>query len=305
MRTMPLGATAHRRAGSLLAVLVCAAGVVAAMASGWLLTGALREPAVTARESSVASIGGVRLELSPVWTPGHAAPGSPGVTIFAPAPGLAAQALIASGPAADASLVPAALRSVLPDRLPAPRRAGLAGLRAWRYGPVEHSGRRVEVTVAPTTTGSLAVACSAPPEVWRVALGCASGVRRITTASAPPAPARDLSFRRRAAPALRALEARRIPLRSALARARRSAGRRAAARRLARTHRAVATALAPFAVPGASADAVAALRRAAVGYERLAGASRPRARARYLAARRVVARADAALARSLKRLRAR
>jgi hypothetical protein len=111
-----------------------------------------------------------------------------------------------TGPAADASLVPAALRA----ELPAPRRATLADLEAWGYGPFRAKDRVVEVTVAPTTSGVLAVTCSAPPASWSAALDCADGVHAITSVKAQAlAPAADLAFRQSADPILGALDDRR------------------------------------------------------------------------------------------------
>jgi hypothetical protein len=154
----------------------------------------------------------------------------------------------------------------------------------------------VEVTLAPTTAGVFAVACSAPPETWSTAIGCAAGIRSIDAGGDGLLPAPDLAFRRQAPAVLGTLDGKRVAGRAALARGRRVA----AARTLAGAHRAAAAALAPLAAPGATTETVAALRRAAASYDALARAA---GRARYIAARRSVTRAEAGLAAALKRLR--
>ena len=278
-----------RPSGALVAGL---AALAVAGAGGWWLGGTSRPAAPVVVPASVAVVGDLRLELDPDWAAADAAPRVAGAQAFAPAPGLAARALLVSGPPADASLVPAALRSELPENLPAPRKAELGTLAAWSYGPVRAGGRVLEVTVAPTTGGMLAVACAAPPASWNAALGCEAGVRAITSAGSEAlAPAADLAFRQAAGPVLRTLDGERVAGRRALA------TRLSAAAALADAHRAAAAELEPFVVPGPPADVVAALRDAARGYDALA--SDP-PRARFIAARRAIARADAALAAALR-----
>ena len=140
----------------------------------------------------------------------------------------------------------------------------------------------LEVTVAPTTGGMLAVACAAPPASWNAALGCEAGVRAITSAGSEAlAPAADLAFRQAAGPVLRMLDGERVAGRRALA------TRLSAAAALADAHRAAAAELEPFVVPGPPADVVAALRDAARGYDALR--RRSAAAARFIAARRAIA----------------
>jgi hypothetical protein len=291
-----------RRSGSPRALFAGVALVAIAAVGGWWLGGVSRAPEPIAAPSSVLVLGHVEVEVDPAWTSSKAAPGPDveGARAYAPAAGLPARALVVAGSVRDPSLVPAALRPELPARLPAPRRTRLAGLAAWTYGPVRGEDRVLQVTVVPTTGGAVAVACSAPPQSWSVALGCASGVRRLVPMRGHPlAPAHDLAFRQRAPGALRELDADRVPLREALARTRRAA----AAAELARAHRTAAAALAPLAVEGPSAATVAALRRAAWGYDSLAAATRRDERRRFARARAKIRRADAALASALERLR--
>ena len=281
------------------ALLAAVGGLLIAAALGWWLGGASHAPEVAVAPDSVAEVGDLRLELEAGWV---AAEGTTGLQVdgaqaFAPVPGLPARALLLSGPPVDASLIPEALRGELPEQLPAAQKATLGGLDAWSYGPLRDRGRLVEVTIAPTTRGVLAVACTAPPASWSAALDCADGVHAVATERARAlVPTADLGFRQASGPALRTLDAERVS-----GRARLDDARRAAATALARAHREAATTLAPFAVPGASTAAVDALRQAAQGYDALAAAGGNRAR--FVAARRQVARADAALAAALSRLR--
>ena len=139
--------------------------------------------------------------------------------------------------------------------------------------------------------------CSASPATWSAAIGCEGGIRSIgSSGDNALTPAPDLAFRQRASAVFRALDGKRVAGRAALARGRRFA----ASRSLARAHREAAAALAPLAAPGVTTDAVAALRRTAAGYDALARAA---GRARFIAARKGVVRAEAGLAGALKRLR--
>jgi hypothetical protein len=274
------------------AVVAGLAALAVAAAGGWWLGGVSRTEAPAVAPASVAVVGDLRLTLDPEWATADAAPRVAGAQAFAPAPGLSARALLVSGSPVDATLVPAALRAELPENLPAPRKTELGALPAWSYGPVHAGGRVIEVTVAPTTGGVLAVACAAPPASWNAALDCEAGVRSITSAGSEAlTPSTDLAFRQAAGPVLRELDGRRVAGRRALGE------RLSAATALAKAHRAAAAELEPFVAPGAPADAIAALREAARGYDTLA--SDP-PRRRFIAARVTIARADAALAAALR-----
>jgi hypothetical protein len=290
------GVRAFRPSGALVAGALAA---VLAGGAGWWLGGVSREQTPAPVTPTVAAVGTLQLELEHAWVRADAAPGLPvqGAEVFSPARGLAARALLVTGPAADATLIPTALRSELPGDLPAPQRATLGGLAAWTYGPLRDGGRTLEVTVAPTTAGTLALACSAPSASWT---SCGHGVQAVDTGAAKAlAPASDLAFRQAAGPVLERLDRQRVAGRERLSDARRAAPATA----LARAHREAAAALEPFAAGGATADAVTALRRAAAGYAALAAAGRDRDRARFISARRAVRSADAQLAAALAALR--
>jgi hypothetical protein len=295
---LPVAAPTGRFALPSRALLAGVAALAVAGIGGWGLGRMAGAPGSVEAPAPILVMGGMQLEIPGAWTPARPARGmdAPGVVTFAPAAGLPVRARLVTGPPADASLVPAALRSQLPADLPPPRRARLAGLPAWTYGPIDDGKRVLELTLAPTVAGVLAVECSASPETWSAALGCEAGVRAIASGGDALVPAPDLAFRRRAPAVFRTLDAKRVAGRAALARGRRIA----AARKLAGAHRAAAAALAPLAAPGATTETVAALRRAAAGYDAFARAA---GRARFIAARKGVVRAEAGLAGALKRLR--
>ena len=283
------------------AIVAGATALVLAAAGGWWLGGASREETAPPARDAVVAVGGLRVAVESTWVGAASVPGLAvdGAEILAPAPGLAERALLVTGLPSDASLIPSALRSELPADLPRPRRAALAELPAWTYGPLHDGGRTLEVTVAPTTAGVLALACSAPTSSWSAWLDCGDGVQALTASDAKALePTTDLGFRQAAGPVLERLDAARVD-----GRARLTARRPAAATALARPHREAAAALAPFATAGAAADTVTALRDAARGYDALATATRRRARARFVAARARVSASDAALSAALADLR--
>ena len=288
------------------AVVAGAAALILAAAAGWWLGGASRTPAPVVAADSVAAVGDLRLELEAGWVAAEAAPGPrvEGGQAFATIPGLSARAVLVSGAAVDATLVPAALRSELPERLPAPRRASLGGLPAWSYGPLRTKNLMLEVTVVPTTAGMLALTCSAPPASWNAASGCTEGVRSVTSAKVRAlAPSADLAFRQAAGPVLEALDRRRVSERRSLSRLEQPSARAAAAGRLAAAHRTAAADLTPFAAPGATTALVTALRDTGAAYEGFAAAARRNERQQFIAARGDVRRAEAALAAALDRAR--
>jgi hypothetical protein len=283
------------------AMVAGATALAVAAAGGRWLGGASREDTPAPAGDTVVAIGALQLELESTWVRAESVPGLPvgGAVVVAPAPGLSERALVVTGRAADSSLIPAALRAELPAELPEPRRATLAGLPAWTYGPLRDEGRMLEVTVAPTTAGVVALACSAPTASWSAWLDCGNGVHTVAAGDAKTlVPTAELAFRQAAAPVLLTLDAERVA-----ARARLSARRPAAATALARAHRVAAAALAPFATAGAPAGAVTAMRGAARGYDALAAAARHRDRTRFVAARAQVSASDAALDAALARLR--
>ena len=199
------------------AMVAGATALVLAAAGGWWLGGASREQAPPPAREAVVAVGAFELGLESTWVSAASVPGLPvaGAEVLAPAPGLAERALLVTGPAADATLIPSALRSELPVSLPKPRRAALAGLPAWTYGPLRDEGRTLEVTVAPTTAGILALACSATS--WSAWVDCGDGVHAVATGEAKAlAPTAELAFLQAAGPVLGTLDAERVSGRARL-----------------------------------------------------------------------------------------
>src|SRR6476646_3990007 len=124
---------------------------------------ALRIAAAVAPAARTVHAGPAGVAVPGDWAPVAVVPGvavqSPhAAAAFQLVTALPAYALVAFGPAQDVTLVPAPLRALLGNAVPKPKPTTLGGARAWRYGetPVA-GGRTMEVTVAPTSSGVLAV----------------------------------------------------------------------------------------------------------------------------------------------------
>jgi hypothetical protein len=284
--------------------------VVLAALAGWALH-SLREPDAPPAAPSVRAVG---LGAASVSVPGTWAPAAAGevklpdlgprAAAYAPIPGLSGHAVVALAPFDDPTLLPAAVRDLAgPGQ---PRRATIAGLPAWRY-PEQTlpDGRAAEVTVAPTTAGSVTVVCVAKPAAWPGVQGCAAEVTDARLRDATPlVPSATLVFRRELAPVFERLNARRSELRAALRGAATRRGQARFATRLERVHVRAMTALAPTAsADGAPRRVVRELRRTARGYGRLAVAARNGWPGRYRQARLAIRRSDRALAAAVKAVR--
>lgn len=216
---------------------------------------------------------------------------------YAPIPGLSGHALVSLAPFDDATLLPAAARGLAGPG--PPRRTKLAGLPAWRYR--EHGladGRAAQVTVAPTTAGSLTVVCVAKDAAWAGVQGCAVDVvDAVLNDATPLVPSPTLVFRRELAPVLSQLNQRRRALRAKLRAATMRRGQARFAGRLGAANERALAALTPHALAGgASRRVVRELRRTARSYGRLAVAARNGWPGRYRQARKAIRRSDRALA---------
>jgi hypothetical protein len=216
---------------------------------------------------------------------------------YAPIPGLSGYAVVMLAPFGDATLLPAAARGLAGPG--PPRRTKLAGLPAWRYrehGPAD--GRAAQVTVAPTTAGSLTVVCVAKDAAWPGVQGCAADVANTVLRDATPlVPSPTLVLRRELAPVLSKLNRRRGPLRAKLRAATTRRGQARFAGRLGTAHRRGLAALTRHApATGAPRRVVTELRRTARSYGRLAVAARHGWPGRYRQARVAIRRSDRALA---------
>ena len=284
--------------------------IVIAGAAGWALRAlAADETATPAPTTRTAAAGSVSVSVPATWSPVPAAELridglGPDAAAFTPVSGLSARALIALAPFTDPSLVPESLRALAGESRP--RRARVAGMRAWTYPAGEFAdGRIAQLTVVPTTVGSLTVVCIAPAAVWSGAAGCS---RRLTGAALggadPLIPSPTLAFRRELAPVMERLNARRGELRAAMRGAATRRGQARFASRLRRVHLRAMTALAVTAsTDGPPRRVLRELRRTARSYGRLAVAARSGWPGRYRQARLAIRRSDRALAAAVEAVR--
>jgi hypothetical protein len=286
--------------------------VVIAAASGWALRNLTTGEAPVPRASSLqATAGPASLIVDGAWTKVPSVPGLPPLdpawtSAFRAAPGLDAYVVATLGPIDDQTLIPASLRSLVRGRMPAPQRAKLVGGPAWSY-PEQwtRDNRRIELTVVPTTAGSVAVACIAPRSSWVAASGCAAGVRGLSLSGASRVtPDASLAVRARIPAVVDKLDARRVTLRAKLRAAARRRGQARFAKRLSKAYAAAAASLAPVTpAKGPAARTVAAMRASAAAHKKLAAAARKGWPKRYRLAKRAIKREDAALKRALRALR--
>ena len=285
-------------------VLVAAAGL-----AGWGTRSASVPKRVTPPPPPrTVEVGAVSVTVPGAWTAESARVAGlpdlgPDAAAFAPLPGLGARALVVLAPFDDPTLVPAPLRALATGP---PQRATLAGMPAWRYREQGMSGGRVaQVTVAPTTAGSLTVVCLAQGAAWSGAEGCAGDLGAESSPGATPlVPSRTLAFRRRLTPVLERLNARRGALRTRLRAATTRRGQARFSARLGRAHTRALVALKPRTpAAGAPRRVVTELRRTARGYRRLSLAARRGWPGRYKQARVAIRRSDRALAKAVARVR--
>jgi hypothetical protein len=299
----------HEAPAPMLLAAACAVLAFAvAGAAGLLARSAVDDAPPAPPPHRIVELGGIRLAVDDTWRPAALSGGltelaGPADQVFAPAPGLDVRTIIAVAPITDPTLLPADLRDALPEQLPGPRRTMLLRVPAWRYEDVAlPGGRLVDVTVAPTTAGTLAVSCvrDRAPQ-WSTTLWCDAGLRRIDLGTARAVtPSAKLAAAAALPGAIRALDARRVALRARLARATTRRGQSLLAARLARAYGSTAARLAPHAAAsGAMAATVGGLRRASRAHAKLAGAARSNRPRAYLRARAAVRRSDRALARAI------
>ena len=289
--------TAHRPRPARALIVSSLVLVVVAGLAAWAAHG-LRGPGVPAAPVVRAvDLGAVALSVPGSWAPARpGAAGLPGLgahaAAFAPIPGLSGYTVMVIAPFDDPTLLPVAARELAgPGR---PRRTAVAGLPAWSYRPRGlPGGRTAQVTVAPTTAGSLTVVCIANDAAWPGVQGCAAdltsaGLRGATSLGPSP----TLAFRRELTPVLARLGSRRANLRAAPAR--RAEARFAA--RLAVAHVHALEALKESApAAGAPRRVLRELRRSARWYRRLGVAASSGWPVRHRRARGAVRRSSRAL----------
>jgi hypothetical protein len=244
---------------------------------------------VVPREWRTVAPGGKGLDVQAVRT-----------VVMAPWPDVPDRVIVTVATADDASLLPGALRRLVRDLGQGPRLTRLAGYRAWRYaGLLGRDGNVLDVTVLPTGTGVLAVACTSPPWEAGAMANCASLIRSVSlTGTVALVPARDPALRLRLPTVLAALDRSRVRGRAALGRAATGAGQARLARRLADAHLAAAASLRP--VEGRAGEPlVGELSEVAAAYSALARAASGGSAPGFQTAREDVATAEARLAQAI------
>ena len=269
----------------------------AALAGAWTsrtLSG-IGQPKAAA--SRVVDAGPARLVVPAGWKPAApdtvlAGPDSEQLTVLAPLPGLPTLAFVTFGPADDRSLIPRALRALVPHPRLHPRATSLAGRPAWVYRALDTPRRRlvVDVTVLPTTAGVLAVGCARPVDFrgGSLAPDCASSVKSISVRGAVTLkPSRSVALASELPAVVARLDDARADGRAALSRARTPEAQAAAAHRLARHHLAAAEEL-RIAFGNAAKALIGRLEDGGHAYDALGTAASDGATARFRAARREI-----------------
>ena len=306
---MPFVPVHLRWTAGTLAAAIAGAITVAILAGAWAAR--VVAPGSDARppESRTVRAGPARLEVPSTWRP--AAPAGIGLArldgasteVLTPSPGLPVRAVVAHGPADDASLIPHSLRTVLREPLPRARATSLGGRPAWSYRALDthRRPRQMVVTVLPTTAGVIAVGCTWPVYLSS-SVDCASAVKSVSLADAAalmPSPSVALAARLPAV--LARLDRARVDGRDALERARTNEAQALAARHLADRFLTTADALAPVAGTASSA-VVESLASSGRAYAALGGAAAAGSPARFSAARRDVRAAEAGLGHAVDRV---
>jgi hypothetical protein len=287
--------------------------VVAAVVGGFILSKSLaaslrgddqatQRAVPRADEGAAARLGRLRLQPEPGWTRLDRVPAVPGFAAdrtlgFSPYPGLNTVVLATLEPAADATLLPEALRTDAPD----PAAGRIAGVPAWLYRGMTAGRWRVDAAVLPTSQGVVTVACAVPGNAGDLPVGCLNGVRGITVADATTLrPDKSVAFQTELPGAVIELDTARVADRTAIRRAKTPTGQAKAAARLRLAHLKAADRLAPAAAdaPGGAA-LVEALRTSADAYGALERAAKQRDRRAWSRARTRARRAEVRLTRAL------
>ena len=294
---------------TLAPIVVAVAGLGVAIAAGIVAGHSLAPEESAVSAPHLVELGAARVVVPAEWqrAPLRSAH-VPGLdphraAVFAPYPGISTRVIAMVAPAADASLIPGALRDVLRESPPHPLVSRLARWPAWRYAAVlaRDRARTVAITVMPTTRGVVAVACLSPAAAFGP--GCTPDVDAVSVQGAVPlTPSPSVAFALRLPAALGPLDRARVAGRAALHRAHSPAAQAAIARRLARAYSAAAASL-PTGGGAAARPLAHRLVAARRAYARLSAAARNRSVARFNTARGHVRAAEAGVAKAIARIR--
>jgi hypothetical protein len=294
-----------------LAAAVTVGIAVAALTGAWTsrtLSGIGQPKAPTTR---VVDAGPAQVVVPAAWEPAApdaalAGPAREQLAVLSASAAAPTLAVVTFGAAADRSLIPGAMRALVPlALLQQPRVGSLAGRPAWVYRALDTSGRRLvmDVTVLPTTAGVLAVGCAWPADFRGGGRDCASSVKSVSVRGAATlTPSRSVALAAELPAAIAGLDHKRADGRAALSRARTPNAQAAAAHRLARQHLAAAEQL-RTAFGTAARPLIAGLEDSGHAYAALGTAASDGASARFRAARREIRIAETKLAGGIDRAR--
>jgi hypothetical protein len=303
---MPMAARhrVHRRRPGL-------AGATCAMAltvAGGMCAGHAAAPKERVEPPAIREVpvGVATVQVPTEWLPvaRGAAAAARTTAVFAPSSGLPERVIVTVAPVDDRSLVPRALRRLVRDLGERPRATRLAGFRAWRYaGLLGRNGSDVlDVTVLPSSAGTLGVGCIWPLGAASATADCASSIRSVSMRDAAIfVPSPDLALSLTLPDVLTALDRARVRGRAALRGADTPGGQARFALRLARAHREAAASLRLVAAR-AGASLLDALTNTAGAYAALARAARTGEASHFRAVRRTVEAAEARLDSAIDRL---
>ena len=242
--------------------------------------------------------------------PGLAFSGNP-IAVAAPGTGTDSRVVAGQTDATGAALLPAAFLKRLGEAPPRDDAVRLGRLEAYRYRNLEAKGYpgKLDMYVAPTTTGIVTIACVSPGRARQFVSDCEGVAGTARLAEGKPLPlGPDEAYGKQIEAVIGKLDAARRPARRQLRTAAKASGQAEASSRLARAYAAArrgTESASPGPVERATHEAIVrALRRADAAYRRLASAARGEQPSQYRAAVEDVRTAESALEKSLAELRA-
>ena len=224
--------------------------------------------------------------------------------VLAPSSGSPERVIVTVAPVDDESLMPRALRGLVRDLGEGPRTTRLAGHLAWHYAglPGPKGSDVLDVTVLPSSAGTLGVGCVSPLGAASETADCASSIQSVSMRDAAVfVPSPDLALRLTLPDVLTGLDTARVRGRAGLRAAATHDAQARFALRLARAHREAAASLRPVAAR-AGASLLEQLTNTADAYAALARAARAGEASHFRAVRGTVETAEARLDQAIDRL---
>lgn len=297
---------AHRRTPALAGATGAIALTVAVAGGMWAGHATAPKEGVEPPAMREAHAGVATLQVPAEWRTVTRGDGAAARTtaVFAPSSGSPERVMVTVARADDGSLVPRVLRGLVRDLGEGPRPTRLAGYRAWRYaGLLASNGTDVlDVTVLPSSAGTLGIGCISPLGAASAAADCASSIRSVSMKEAAIfVPSREVALSLTLPDVLATLDRARVRGRAGLQGATTRGVQARFALRLARAHREAAASLRPVAAR-AGAPLVEELTHTADAYAALGSAARAGEASRFRAVRGTVETAEARLRQAIDRV---